>query len=233
MQSHLIVAIHGIRTRRTSPSWPKHFSGWVSGLPQVRTEAIYYEAGPLPIWNNLVKNPRLARELVSRIETQRLYMHGQRIHLIAHSNGGVIALHTMRRLADLGIPVATCILTGAAVESDVDQSGLAELVRAGMLGRAIAYSSPDDGVIRPALEWIPGFYGSLGSRGFHRDGKPTGLRIEGYQSIYDGADWGGERFRFVTRWFPGFSHGQYFDETERRHTFETLLEDCGVADERV
>lgn len=127
MHSDLIVLIHGIRTRRTSPSWPKHFTGWVSGLPQLQTEAIYYEAGPLPIWNNLVKNPRLARELVSRIETQRLYQHGQRIHLVAHSNGGVIALATMRRLADMGIPVATCILTGAAVESDVEKIGRAHV----------------------------------------------------------------------------------------------------------
>ncbi len=233
MTSHLIVLIHGIRTRRTSPSWPKHFTGWVAGLPQVRTEAIYYEAGPLPIWNNVFKNPRLARELVSRIETQRLYQHGQRIHLVAHSNGGVIALATMRRLAHLGIPVATCILTGAAVESDVEKSGLADLIGGGHLGRAIAYSSPDDGVIRRELEWIPGFYGSLGSKGFHRWGEPTGLRIEGYQPIGEAQEWGAEKFRYITRWFPGFGHGDYFSDAERRHCFECLLEDCGIPDPRI
>lgn len=233
MQSHLIVAIHGIRTRRTSPSWPKHLAGWCAGLPSVQTEAIYYEAGPFSIWNNLIKNPRLARELVSRIETRREYDPHRRIHLVAHSNGGVIALSAAKALAARGIRIETIILTGAAVESDVEKSGLAALIGADRLGRAYAYSSPDDGVIRRELEWVPGLYGSLGSKGFHRDGKPTGLRIEGYQPIGEGGEWGAEKFRFVTRWFPGFGHGDYFSDTERRHCFECLLEDCRVPDPRI
>lgn len=233
MQSHLLVAIHGIRTRRTSTSWPKHLAGWCAGVPSVQTEAIYYEAGPLPVWNNVFKNPRLARELVSRLETRRQYERGRKIHLIAHSNGGIIALSALRRLAALGIRVETLILTGAAVESDVKKSGLSQLIWDGHLGRAFAYSSPDDGVIRPALEWIPGFYGSLGSKGFQWDGSPTGLRVEGYQSLSERDDWSAARFRFVTRWFDGYGHGEYFDEANRPRTFETILEDCGVADDRV
>jgi len=130
-------------------------------------------------------------------------------------------------------PFVVLTLQRAAVESDVEKSGLADLIGGGHLGRAVAYSSPDDGVIRRELEWIPGFYGSLGSKGFHRDGKSTGLRIEGYQPIGDGSEWGAEKFRYITRWFPGFGHGDYFSDTERRHCFECLLEDCGIPDARI
>lgn len=225
---HLIILIHGIRTGRTSLSWPKHFTGYVGGLPDVTTEAIYYSAGPFSIWNNLVKNPRLAHELASRIETRMLYDHGRQIHIVAHSNGADIAELTMQRLARLGIRTATAILTGAAIHSDVVKSGLDALITEGWLGRAIAYSSPDDGVTRPALEVIPGFYGALGSRGFRRGGQPTGLRVEGYQPIAEGADWGAERHRYVTRWFPEFGHGEYFDEGERLRCFECILSDTGA-----
>lgn len=226
---HLILLIHGIRTKRTSASWPKHFSGYVSGLVDVITEAVYYEAAPLPIWNTLVKNPRLAKDLESRVVTRLLYDHHPlKVSIVAHSNGGCVAPLLMRRLAASGIRTETVILTGAANDSDVESSGLEELVADGMLRRAIAYSSPDDGVTRPWLEWIPGFYGALGSRGFHRAGKPTGLRVEGYQPLTAGGEWGATKHRFVTRWFPAYGHGEYYDANVRRRTFNCILEDLGL-----
>jgi pimeloyl-ACP methyl ester carboxylesterase len=233
MSRHLILLIHGINTGRTSPSWPKHFTGWSAGHPGLATEAIYYEAGPFPLTNHLWKNPRLARDLVSRLETRYRYDGPRRLHLVAHSNGAAIAMQTMRRLAAIGQRVETAILTGAAIHSDVEKSGLHDLISAGWLGRAIAYSSPDDGVTRRSLEWIPGGYGALGSRGFRRRGTETGLRVEGRQPLAEGAPWGADRHRYVTRWFEDFSHGQYFAETEREATFACLLGDMlGPGDER-
>lgn len=227
---HLVVLIHGIRTKRTSASWPKHFAGWLWQRHDVATEAIYYEAAPLPIWNNLVKNPRLAKDVVSRIETRHLYDASSRIHIVAHSNGGVVAALAMRQLAARGIRTSTAIFTGAAIDSDVESSGLAELVADGWLGRAIAYSSPDDEWVRPWLEWVPGFYGSLGSLGFRRNGGETGLRIRGYQPIGAGAgaEWGASRIRFVTRWFAEFGHGEYFDPAHRESTFGCIARDLGI-----
>lgn len=230
---HLILLIHGIMTKRTSQSWPKHFTGYTAALPGVVTDAIYYETGPFPVWNNVVKNPRLARELVSRIEARHHYDAGQKIHIIAHSNGGVIATHTMRRLAALGIRTETAILTGAAINSDVDRSGLSTLIAAGWLGRAIAYSSPDDAVTRGSLEWVPGFYGALGSKGFRRAGKAIGLQVIGRQPLSQGVEWGSEKHRYITRTFPSWGHGEYFDADQRTLTFECMLGDLGIADERL
>jgi pimeloyl-ACP methyl ester carboxylesterase len=220
-------------TTRTSQSWPKHFTGYTASLPGVVTDAIYYETGPVPIWNNVIKNPRLARELVSRIEARHHYDAGQKIHIVAHSNGGVIAMHTMRRLAALGIRVETAILTGAAINSDVDRSGLSTLIADGWLGRAIAYSSPDDAVTRGSLEWIPGFYGALGSKGFRRAGKAIGLQVIGRQPLSAGGEWGSDRHKFITRTFPSWTHGEYFDADERLGTFECMRGDLGIIDPRL
>jgi pimeloyl-ACP methyl ester carboxylesterase len=228
---HLILLLHGILTRRTSESWPKHFSGYVASLPDVATEAIYYEAGPIAWWNTLVRNPRLARDLAGRVETRHRY-ETRRVHLVAHSNGADIAVRAMRRLAEAGIRVETAILTGAAIESDIERSGLAALVGDGHLGRAIAYCSPSDGVVR-RLEILPGGYGALGAKGFRRGGKPIGLQLDGYQTIADLPDWGMDRFRYVTRRFENFGHGEYFDPAERRRCFDAIISDLGIEDPRI
>jgi hypothetical protein len=222
---HLLVLIHGILTRRTSASWPKHFTAHLQGVPRVATEALYYEAGPFPWSNTLLKNPRLARDVAGRVWLRRQAQRELRVHFVAHSNGADIAVRAMRRLASEGIRTETAVLTGAAIHSDVDRSGLRELILAGALGRAYSYSSPDDLAVR-RLETLPGGYGALGARGFRRAGEPTGLRVEGRQPLGD--DWGTDRHRFVTRWFPGFGHGEYFDADERLETFACVLGDCGV-----
>lgn len=227
-----IDLLHGILTRRTSSSWPKHLAGYAANLSAVTTDALYYHAGPLPWWNTIFKNPRLARELLSRTQARRAYAPDlPRLHIVAHSNGADVAVRSMQRRARVGIRTETAILTGAAIHSNVVKSGLVELMDAGWLGRAFAYSSPNDIVVR-RLEVVPGGYGSLGSRGFRRAGEETGLRVEGYQPIDEGG-WGAEKHRFVTRVFPGFGHGEYFSEEERVRCFECILADCGIVDERI
>ena len=224
---HLVSLIHGIRTGLTSRSWPQSLGPYLMQVDGVHTEAVYYEAGPLPLWNTIIKNPRIARALANRIEAQREW-HPELVHsIVAHSNGTDIAIRLMRELVSRGIRTRTAILTGAAIHSDVDKNGLAELIRNGHLGRAIAYSSPADTVVRH-LQRIPGFYGSLGARGFEREKQRTGLWVEGWQPLESREVFPGGRFRLVTRWFPGFSHGQYFDPAERRIAWRTIASDLDV-----
>lgn len=223
MPTDLITLIHGIRTKKTDPSWPKHFTGYVLPLPAVKTEAIYYETGPFPVWNNTVRNPRLARELASRIEMRAKY-GTFRHHVVAHSNGTNVAVLLMRRLAKAGIRTQTAVLTGSALHSDVEKNGLADLVARGYLDRAVAYISPDDFVVGH-LQKIPGFYGSLGARGFTRWGKECGVRVEGYHAI---ASDEALPSHFVTRTFEGFSHGEYFDAAEREACFRCILGDLRI-----
>src|SRR5205823_398100 len=67
--------------------------------------------------------------------------------LVAHSNGAVIALLAARILIERGYTIAGLILTGAAVQADVQQNRILEWQKAGKLGDAIAYSSQDDEVL--------------------------------------------------------------------------------------
>lgn len=216
---HLVSVIHGIRTKRTDVLWPKHFSPVLDGIDGVRCEAIYYRAGPWGWINTLILNPRLAKDLAQRVEN-RANRSDFKHSIVAHSNGADIAVLLIRRLAKLGIHTDTAILTGAAIQPDVERSGLLDLVSANHLGRAIAYSSPDDSAVKWAQRH-PSRWGELGRRGFLRNGGKHGMRVQGYAPV---------KFppRFMTRWFPGFYHGQYFDADERDACFRCILTDLGL-----
>jgi hypothetical protein len=92
--------------------------------------------------------------------------------------------------------------------------------------RAWAWCSPDDLAVR-RLQSLPGFYGSLGARGFTRAGEPTGLRVEGHQPL--GTTWAERKTRFVTRWFDGYSHGEWFAPENELPTCQGILSDMGLA----
>lgn len=65
----IIVAIHGILTGETDPSWVDHFDAWLLERdPQMKVLKKEYRAGPWPRWNCWVRNPRLARGLAAEIE---------------------------------------------------------------------------------------------------------------------------------------------------------------------
>ena len=221
-----LVAIHGIRTRITSASWPKRFLPYAEEQLGCTTEAHYYEAGPIPPWNLWVTNPKVARGLAASIEA-RMQRGLRPVHIVAHSNGTNIAVALARRLEKIGIRVHTLIVIGSALHADVEKSGLRELMLSGQVRRAIAYSSPDDRVIR-RLEDIPGFYGSLGARGFERWGDSYGLRVREYQPIAPvGFSIEGSQ-KFVTRWFPDFGHGEYFEPEHETATYTCIVRDLGV-----
>src|SRR5947209_18097788 len=107
----LVIAIHGILTRQTDASWPDKFDAWMSQrAPAIKVLKKEYFAGPLPRWNCWVRDPRLARGLVSEIEL----FGDASIWFVAHSNGAVIALLAAKQLIERGHKVAGLILTGAA-----------------------------------------------------------------------------------------------------------------------
>lgn len=221
-----VVAVNGIRTPTTADSWPKRLRPYLEGRFRCTVEAHYYRTGPIPPWNLWVTNPKIARVLASSIEARMEEMGLHPLHLVAHSNGTNIALTLAAALAKRGIRVETMVLIGSAVHSDVERNGLVELVAGGHVRRAIAYCSPDDGVVA-RLQSIPGFYGSLGARGFERDGRATGLRVAAYQPLGD--EWGMDRHRYVTRWFPGFGHSEYFEVGDaRKATFACIASDLGL-----
>jgi hypothetical protein len=236
----LLVAIHGILTNQTDPSWPDKLDAWMfDHAPGVKVLKKKYFAGPFPRWNCWIKDPQLAHSLANELE---LFLKGQPLDpepqpalwFVAHSNGAVIALLTARLLAQRGYRIAGLILTGAAVEADLAKNGMLELMGRGALGAIVAYCSHEDEVLdgdpahstsegRPSALacirqhlWgrLMGPYGCLGRTGLLLDGEPLiGL---GHESC-------GLR-RISTRWFPG-GHSTYFSSWNIETTFRQILDE--------
>jgi pimeloyl-ACP methyl ester carboxylesterase len=217
----IVVAIHGILTRQTDPSWPDRLDAWLFAKdPQVRVLKKEYAAGPWPLWNCLVKDRGLAAGLANELE---LFVKSggddlPPIWVVAHSNGAVIALLTMKRLIAHGAWVGGFIFAGAACQADVNRTGVAEWLRAGQLGCAVAFCSPQDRVLAGDAQaegtffercraWIWGKflwpYGCLGRTGW-RHVPPQETRV-------------------ATVWFAG-GHSAYFEPAQRDNTFQRIYE---------
>lgn len=210
-------AIHGILTEQTRASWPDEFDAFC--MAQKGARAIHvikkeYAAGPFPRLN-WFKNRRLAAGLVAEIKVmiERLLARSEdfrdpfpEIWLVAHSNGAVIALDVMRRLVSEGFAVAGIFLTGAACESDVARNGVLEAFNAGMLTRAVSWSSPDDGVVNCSglWGWLKWPYGDLGKSGWQKDGKKF------------------QTWEIYTLWKRG-GHGVYFRSDHIEETFRMFV----------
>jgi pimeloyl-ACP methyl ester carboxylesterase len=225
----LVVAIHGIMTGQTDPSWPDRLDAWLSDA-NTRVLKKEYAAGPFPRWNCLVKNRRLAAGLANEI---RLILESRKapeanspaVWFVAHSNGALIALAAARTMIAEGRDVAGCILIGAACDSDVRKTGVLDWILSGRLGMAIAYCSPEDralpgkgarggrllSMIYSALTWP---YGSLGRTGWTLDGGRTPRYMSGALI--------GERI--VTRWFAG-GHSGCLAPERIEHTFRQIKGD--------
>lgn len=223
-----VTVTHGILQELTDPSWHEDFELHLARrFSNVRAESESYKAGLIPPWNLWVKNPPIAKALARRSANFHRALTGigdeVRISIVAHSNGTNISALQAKLLAKKNVRVETLILIGSALASDIDRSGLRRLVRDGFVGRVIAYCSEADWFI-DLLEGFPGFYGSLGSRGLRLDGKPVGLQVEGYEPLTFEV-WPEKNQTFVTRHFPHFSHGEWFDSEHRNLTFDTLAKD--------
>ena len=229
----VIAAIHGILTGQTNPTWPDRLEAWMFQRdPEVKVLKKHYCAGPFPRWNCWVEDPRLAREIADELNLYTAATKKPGVWFIAHSNGAVIALLAAGLLIKQGTKVEGLILTGAACEPDIDLNGVLEWQCRGMLGSAIAYSSPDDrvlslepgrrrdgvvGLFARVAGWCWGKiiypYGALGRSGWLLDGQSVGAN----EPRVPGA-------ALFSRWFTG-GHSVYFTPGNMLGTFERFYQD--------
>lgn len=219
-QSHLL-AIHGINNDLRDAAWPWRFAAYVDRCRlDAHVETEHYKAGPHPRWNTYVINPRIAKALANRVLMRREILGEAPVHIVGHSNGGVVAVEVAKRLVKAGVRVETLVLIAAAVHSDIERSGLKALSDKDMLGKAVAYYSPIDPVIR-YLQSFPGAYGSLGARGFEAGKRErVGFHVDGYGDAPPFAD-------FVSRRFDNFGHSEYFSPAWADATYASTLQDMG------
>lgn len=207
----LVVAIHGILTGQSDASWPDKFNAWCfHKLPSVSVLKKEYRAGPFPRWNVWIKDPIIARSLANEIREFCVDGCGDvvdkcpEIWFVAHSNGCVISLMTIKRLVKIGIPVAGLIFTGGACSSIVEDNGIWRWVDDGNVGKAVSFSSREDRVVKSKLIWP---YGRLGHTGWQCR-LESGLLTEWVRS---GKAW--------TEWHPGYGHSGYFKPENIQNTF--------------
>lgn len=219
----LVIAVHGIRTKRSDPSWPWYFQTWA--MDQDKRFVVYpfhYHAGALPFWNTLVLNRRLAKAIAARVKLFHDHVEGdKRVAFISHSNGADVVRLSILRLAKLGIRTKGACLIAGAIKSDIDESKLRGMVADGHLDRACAWYSENDKVVRN-LDWLPaGNYGALGAKGFHSNNNKVGMWL-------DEDETNPSPFGFSSRHFPGYRHSDYFEERRIFQTFETATADMGL-----
>lgn len=198
----IVVAIHGVLTRTTEPSWPDHLNKF---LADCKVERRDYFAFPFPRINVWLKNRIHARALAKELEL--LVPLGLPINFVGHSNGTDVMLKTIRLLAERRIKTNAAIFVGSIVDPDVERSGLRLLVHSGMLGRAISYSSMSDVPLRLPLKFP------------YRDLGRVGWRLKGKQY---------EEPKIFTRRFNGFGHGDYFAPEHRDRVFTLMRHDMGL-----
>lgn len=217
---NLIVAIHGILTGRADATWPERFERWAAArLDRTAVLTDQYDAGPFPVWNCFIRNPRASRALGKVVENwidsapednQRV-----RVHIVAHSNGCDIARRLAIRLTSRGYDVESLLLFSAAIPNTVEKMGLWPALKSepetGRLGRLVIYSGDSDRVLAPSPDWSRPWtvalacarwpYGNAGRVGISdADRKISGM----------GSTVAGDGIRAVNRVFRGWEHGDFF-----------------------
>lgn len=173
-QRRLVVAVHGILTRTSEPTWPQALHGWLSGHAEDVTLPVltdHYYSLPLPILNwfgNRRKGLTLANQISLLAANLALRGPAPRIDVVGHSNGCCILVEAIKRLAQRGVRVDTALFIGAAIDAHPARNGLAEVVRSRHLRQAVAWWSPADRLLGTpsALRWP---YGNLGRTGWILD----------------------------------------------------------------
>lgn len=205
----LVVAYHGILTGLTNPTWPQRLEAWLMNWALRRPICLteHYSAWPLP-WLNWFLNRRHGKALATRVEMLR--SPGDRLVMVAHSNGCCIVLDAIRRLAARGIRTDKAIFIAGAIAADPVKNGLADLAEKHWLGEAEAWWAPRDGVIGmpPPMTWP---YGNLGRTGWNITDLPPHL---------------GRHFPNVC--FPDYGHGAWFDPDRREATFFEIARSLGI-----
>lgn len=228
----LFVAVHGILTGRSLPTWPERFELWAaSALPGVTVFTDQYAAGPFPWWNVFWQNPRAANNVDAIVEN---YLDGMEpgdvaVHFVGHSNGCDIIRRSAIRLMRRGYRVESVLMFSAPCHSSVARMGFKPYVDDGSLGRLVVYAADDDDVLAPTADWSKPLtvlknlvrwpYGNAGRVGL-TDGQEFVVRN------------GPEITRTTaTRFFPGWGHGDFFPLANPGRMvgmFETIARDSGI-----
>lgn len=148
----VVAQIHGILTRKSDPNWPAHGSAFFRQFhPHVATVNSTYFELPLPRIA-AVRNPRRSRALVKEIlETEGDMPAPAPISLVAHSNGGVLAMQVARALIAAGVPVRALVLIAPALRTRSASREIGAWLAQGMLDYAL--------LVRPTRDRLIGAIG--------------------------------------------------------------------------
>lgn len=181
-RSAMVVGqFHGILTGQSSPTWPTFGTGYLDAThPEVETVNAKYYALPLPRIEAL-RNRRRSRELAGEIYARMCMALADLtpanhipISIVAHSNGGVLALQVARILIGWGVALRALVLIAPALRTGPATREILEWMERGMLDRAVLVRPTRDLVIggiganwRTKLFSWP--WGSLGHDGWDLD----------------------------------------------------------------
>ena len=173
-----------------------------------------YHAGPLPLFNRYIVNPKVAADLADDLQKLRCQHPCGRFFIIAHSNGADIALKALNLLPDAEIEAV--VLMAGAVHADVGRNGLRRAYERRAVERAICWHSKGDHVIgwwaRLSGLLTFGFgYGRLGEIGFQ--GKRKGEPFTNYRD-------------------PHPDHSDNWSARYIKETLNTLLDQLSVRTEK-
>lgn len=207
-RKRIIVAIHGILTGETSSAWQQRFKHFViDRCPDIVVENREYWAGPFRFYNLFFLNHLCAARVVDMLVPYIEDDH--EVSFVTHSNGADIALKAIRQLAALGHRTRAVVFIAGAIQADVQRNGIADLIESGKLGRAVAYCSRADAVLRERFIWP---YGHLGYQGFRHSPDCCPAEFDSGQ--------------IITRWFTGYGHGTYFTTTHEIEIFGRAVADA-------
>lgn len=212
MKKVLIVAIHGILTGRSSPTWPERLEIWAAERfvhASVLTD--HYTAGPFPLWNCFVQNPRAAASIAQVVEEWlEASEHHVDVHFVAHSNGCDIVRRAAIELMDRGHQVQSILMVSGPVSDSVAGMGLASYLDEGVLDRLVVYAADKDAVLAPRPSWRkPWTFLSAMARWPYGNAGKVGL-TDGDVWVQNAGPVIAADVNSATRFFPGWGHGDFF-----------------------
>lgn len=205
----VVVAIHGIMTGRSNPTWPERLETHLAtGRPDTVILTDQYEAGPFPLLNWFFCNPKRGRATAALIDEWIASGTVRSLSFVAHSNGCDIARRAIIELTERhGIKVACAIFVSAPLPPDLEGMDLEVATAEGGLKRLMIYAASEDHVLAKPTNWKRPWtllgsiarwpYGNAG-----RIGMPKHETLEGFE--------GRPTSRIATRMFRGWGHGDFF-----------------------
>lgn len=151
----IVGQFHGILTGQSDPTWPDYGTEFFAGIsPSIHTINSEYFALPLPRIEAL-RNRGRSRALADDIEFcgsfLRLEHDSPAISLVAHSNGGVLALQVARDLIKRGFTIRSLVLIAPALRTGPATREIADWIEFGFLDYAL--------LVRPTRDLLIGAIG--------------------------------------------------------------------------